>query len=76
MGPARRLLGVLVATLSSVASACPVCGGAATSPQSQSAYIGMSILLSVLPLLGIGAVVGWVAMSVRASDRSGSRDER
>ncbi len=51
------------------AAACPVCGLGA-SDQSQGAYIGMSIVISFLPLAAIGAIAGWVAWRVRAAGRA------
>jgi hypothetical protein len=70
MAQARRLLWLLMASASSVAWACPVCGGAASSPESQRAYVVMSVILSALPLLGIAGIVLWVARRVRAAEAS------
>lgn len=54
------------------AFACPVCGVSATE-QGQTAYIVMSVVLSLLPLLGIGGLVAWVAVRMRAASGTAER---
>ncbi len=61
-----RRLGALAAALwGAAAAACPVCGLGA-SDQSQGAYIGMSIVISLVPLACIGGIAAWVALRMRA----------
>jgi predicted cobalt transporter CbtA len=70
----RRLSALAVVLLAPAVLACPVCGVAANE-QGQEAYKVMSLILSVLPLLAIGAVVTWVVGRVRAAEKTG-RAER
>lgn len=70
----RRVAALALVLLAPAALACPVCGVAANE-QGQEAYKLMSLILSVLPLLGIGGVVTWVASRVRAAEKTG-RAER
>lgn len=69
----RRLAALAVAVFAPVALACPVCGQSATE-QGQAAYLNMSVILSALPLLAIGGVLGFVAMRVRAAARAERED--
>lgn len=64
-----RLTALAVALLGLPALACPVCGLGA-SDQSQGAYIGMSIVISLVPLACIGGIVAWVALRMRAHHRA------
>jgi hypothetical protein len=65
----RRLAALLLALAAPTALACPVCGLGA-SDQSQGAYIGMSIVISLVPLACIGGIVAWVALRIRAHHRA------
>lgn len=47
--------------------ACPVCG--LPLEQGQDAYILMTPIMSLLPLLLVGGVVGWVVVRARRADR-------
>ena len=47
--------------------ACSVCGAGTTVDQS--AYLWMTIVISLLPLGMIGGLVFWVARRIRAQDR-------
>jgi len=63
---------VLVALTPRIAFACPVCG-----PGTQDAawaYLGMTVVLSGLPLLMIGGVGYWVYRRHRAVEPSDVRD--
>ena len=71
----RRALVAATALLAQAAAACPVCGLGATD-QSQGAYIDMSIVISLVPLVSIGAIVTWVALRMRAARREEAREAR
>lgn len=57
---------VLALLGSAVALACPVCG-AATDNQDEYKY--MTLVMSALPLMMMGSVVGVIAFRVRKADR-------
>jgi hypothetical protein len=68
---ARALLAALAgqALLAEAAWACPVCGGAGFPRRVALAYLGVTGLLSALPL-SLAMLVVWFAR--RATDRTGS----
>ena len=70
-----RLAALAVALLALDAVACPVCGLGA-SDQSQGAYIGMSIVISLVPLVCIGGIAAWVALRMRAHHRAEREADR
>jgi hypothetical protein len=62
-----RLSAVVVALGAAVANACPVCG--TPSEQGQGAYLFMTGVMSLLPLLMLGGMVTWVVLRVRRADQ-------
>ena len=61
--PRLALLGMLFA---GAAFACPVCGLSATE-QGQSAYAYMSLIMSFLPLVVMGSIIGYFVYRNRSS---------
>lgn len=51
------LIAALVA-VPALAVACPVCGAA--TEDNRMAYLGMTIVMSLLPLVGFGGIAWWV----------------
>ena len=47
--------------------ACAVCGAGENDP-SRGSYVFMSLIISVLPLLLLGGIVGYVVLKTRAAD--------
>jgi hypothetical protein len=47
--------------------ACAVCGAGENDP-SRGSYVFMSIIISVLPLLLLGGIVGYVVMKTRSAE--------
>lgn len=47
--------------------ACAVCGAGENDP-SRGAYVWMSIIVSLIPLLLLGGIVGYVVMKTRAAE--------
>ena len=47
--------------------ACAVCG--AGEEASRGSYVGMSIIISLLPLVMLGGIVTWVVRASREADR-------
>ncbi len=67
----RSLTVAWVALAPSLALACPVCG--VGSEESQAAYIGSTVFMSLLPLLLIGAGVWWFGKRIKAQDAEVTR---
>jgi hypothetical protein len=63
---ARAFAFVLVLLTSAVALACPVCGA---ETDTKGTYLGMTMVMSLLPLAMMGSVVGFIAFKVRKADR-------
>ncbi len=59
-----RATSLLLALFASPAFACAVCGAGENDP-SRTSYIGMSIIISLLPLGMLGGIVGYVFMKSR-----------
>ena len=55
----RALAALLLVAMPGVARACAVCGAAAAA-RSNSAFVGTTILLSLLPLAMVGAGLWWI----------------
>lgn len=51
--------------VSSPALACAVCGGGPDA--GNESYVVMSVIISLLPLLMVGGIVGWVVLKARAA---------
>lgn len=49
--------------LTQLVLACPACG--APDDKNAAAYIGMTVMMSLLPLAAIGGMVWWVARNMR-----------
>ncbi len=63
----KTLLAVTVlVALPALAVACPVCGVA--TEDNKMAYLAMTIMMSLLPLAGMGGVAWWVWRRSRALD--------
>jgi len=60
---ALRALPLLIASLPSVALACPVCFSA--NEQNRLAFLGTTVFMTVLPLTMIGGVVYWLREKYR-----------
>lgn len=58
----RMLASLFVLCAATAAWACPVCGAATDT---KGTYIGMTLVMSGLPLLMIGSVVLFVAQRIR-----------
>lgn len=58
---------LLTLLASSPALACAVCG--AGDDPAKGSYLGMSIVISLLPLAMLGGIVGFVAYRARLRDR-------
>ncbi|MBS1149181.1 MAG: hypothetical protein H6Q89_879 [Myxococcaceae bacterium] len=62
-----RALAVLAVLLSgSIALACPTCGAATDT---KGTYQAMTAVMSLLPLLMMGGVIGFIAFRVRRAER-------
>ena len=62
-----RALAFVVALLTSAAAlACPVCGA---TTDNNGAYQAMTAVMSLLPLVMMGSVVGFIAFRVRKAER-------
>ena len=59
-----RVTSLLLALIASPAFACAVCGAGEDDP-SRTSYIGMTIIISLLPLGMLGGIVGYVFMKSR-----------
>lgn len=57
----------LVALLPALAHACPVCFSA--NEENREAYLLTFVLLTVLPLLSIGALGWWLARRIRRAEQ-------
>ena len=62
-----RLLSIALSLAPALVFACPVCGQGRDG--SGPALLVMSIIMTVLPLLMIGGVIGWIALRVRRAER-------
>ena len=62
----RALAFLAVLFLSAAALACPVCGAATDT---KGTYQAMTIVMSLLPLLTMGSIVGFIVFRVRRSER-------
>jgi uncharacterized membrane protein len=62
-----RCLAVVAALFSGAALACPVCG--TPLEQGQGAYLFMTPIMSLLPLVLMGGVVFWMVRRVRHAER-------
>ena len=63
----NRVAFVLAFFASAVALACPVCG---TARANESAYQVMTLIMSALPLLPMGGIVGLIAYRAKQADRN------
>lgn len=61
----------MLALLASPAFACAVCGAGEDDP-SRTSYVGMTIIISLLPLALLGGIVGYVVVKTRAADKQQS----
>lgn len=61
-----RATSLLLALLASPAFACAVCGAGEDDP-SRTSYIGMTIIISLLPLGMLGGIVGYVFLKSRTA---------
>ncbi len=62
-----RALVAAVASLSTPALACAVCG--AGEEASQGSYVVMTLIISGLPLAMLGGIVGYIVVKSRAAAR-------
>lgn len=65
-----RFAFVLALLASAAAVACPVCGAASTNERE---YQVMTLIMSALPLLTMGGIVGFIAYRAKQADRAEQR---
>lgn len=54
--------------MNAIELACAVCG-AGVDDAGSGAYLWMSVVISLLPLLMLGGILGWVVSTVRAAEK-------
>jgi len=59
-----------VAASPTLALACAVCGAGQEQDRSQGAFLGTTILLSLLPLAMVGSFAGWLRHQTRERRRA------
>lgn len=62
-----RFAFVLTLLASAVAVACPVCGAASSNERE---YQVMTLIMSALPLLTMGGIVGFIAYRAKQADKA------
>lgn len=67
----RALTALAVALAPALARACAVCGAGDDDP-ARGAYLTMTLIISGLPVLMLGGVIGYVALKSRAARRDGA----
>ncbi len=63
----KNLVTLALCLIASAAAACPVCGQG--KPESEWAYIAMTMVMSLLPIALIGGIGGFFVYKLKAADR-------
>jgi hypothetical protein len=65
----RALMALAIALAPALARACAVCGAGDDDP-AQGAYLTMTLIISGLPLLMLGGLIGYVVVKSRTAGRT------